>query len=295
MLGPKGLLASKTRILATNSIPVLIEADFVTLLRGRRILEKGTYDQLQAMKGEVSNLIKTANNEEGISDSSSPSIETSKDSSSSGSEESGTVFGTGVGNSEEEEKVDAPDGLAPLRVDAGAGRRTSILSNNTLRRASTVSLIAPHGKITDEEGGQPTRSKQSKEFLEQGKVKWDVYLEYAKTSNLVAVAIYLSTLVAAQTAQIGGSLWLKNWSEVNQDFGRNPEVGYYIGIYFAFGVGGAGLVVVQTLILWIFCSIEVNHHHYTLRERKLIFSPLGLAEASRKNGVRHCSVAYEFL
>jgi hypothetical protein len=32
----------------------------------------------------------------------------------------------------------------------------------------------------------------------------------------------------------------------------------YIGIYFAFGIGSAALVVVQTLILWIFCSIEVS-------------------------------------
>lgn len=35
-------------------------------------------------------------------------------------------------------------------------------------------------------------------------------------------------------------------------------MGKYIGIYFAFGVGSAALVVVQTLILWIFCSIEVR-------------------------------------
>jgi hypothetical protein len=35
-------------------------------------------------------------------------------------------------------------------------------------------------------------------------------------------------------------------------------VGKYIGIYFAFGVGSAALSVVQTLILWIFCSIEVS-------------------------------------
>ena len=263
VLGPKGLLASKTRILATNSIPVLSEADFVTLLRDGKVLEKGTYDQLQAMKGEVSNLIKTANNEEDVSDGNSPSVEASKDSSSSGSEGSGTIFGTGAGNPEEEEKVDAPDGLAPLRVDAGTGRRASIISNHTLRRASTAPFQGSHGKVADEESAEPTRSKQSKEFSEQGKVKWDVYLEYAKTSNVVAVTIYLFTLVAAQTAQIGGSLWLKNWSEVNQEFGGNPEVGYYIGIYFAFGVGGAGLVVVQTLILWIFCSIEVNFNDPT--------------------------------
>jgi len=53
-------------------------------------------------------------------------------------------------------------------------------------------------------------------------------------------------------------VWLKNWSEINQRYGGNPHVGKYIGIYFAFGVGSAALSVVQTLILWIFCSIEVS-------------------------------------
>jgi len=52
-------------------------------------------------------------------------------------------------------------------------------------------------------------------------------------------------------------VWLKQWSEVNGNSGKNPRVGFYIGIYFALGIGSAGLVVVQTLILWIFCSIEV--------------------------------------
>lgn len=47
------------------------------------------------------------------------------------------------------------------------------------------------------------KTKQSKEFSEQGKVKWDVYIEYAKTSNLLAVAIYLTMLLGAQTATIG--------------------------------------------------------------------------------------------
>jgi ATP-binding cassette subfamily C (CFTR/MRP) protein 1 len=53
-------------------------------------------------------------------------------------------------------------------------------------------------------------------------------------------------------------VWLKQWSEYNQKHGGNPHVGKYIGIYFAFGVGSAALGVVQTLILWIFCSIEVS-------------------------------------
>jgi hypothetical protein len=57
---------------------------------------------------------------------------------------------------------------------------------------------------------------------------------------------------------LGGNVWLKNWSEANGKNGANPRIGYYIGIYFALGVGSAALVVVQTLILWIFCSIEVS-------------------------------------
>ena len=57
---------------------------------------------------------------------------------------------------------------------------------------------------------------------------------------------------------LGGSVWLKNWSEVNGAQGKNPNVGFYLGIYFVLGIGSAALVVVQTLILWIFCSIEVS-------------------------------------
>jgi hypothetical protein len=77
----------------------------------------------------------------------------------------------------------------------------------------------------------------------------------------------------------GGSVWLKQWAEVNGEEGKNPNVGKYIGIYFAFGIGSASLVVIQTLILWIFCSIEVSaieavHHHANAStERKLNWCP----------------------
>ncbi|KAI4254372.1 MAG: hypothetical protein LQ352_003132 [Teloschistes flavicans] len=275
VLGSNGLLASKTRILATNSIPVLLEADFITLLRGGKILEKGTYDQLIAMRGEVANLMKTANNEE--AESSSPSEgSSSKATSSPDSEDSATVIGTG--NGEEEERDELQEGigeLAPIRAGGGGSGRKS--SFNTLRRASTASFKGPHGKPEDEELGKTT---QSKEIGEQGKVKWDVYGEYAKISNLIAVIIYMIVLVGAQTAQVGGSLWLKNWSEVNQRYGANPEVGKYIGIYFAFGIGSAGLAVIQTLILWIFCSIEASRKLHERMAYAIFRSPMSFFETT---------------
>ncbi|KAF1947031.1 multidrug resistance-associated protein 1 [Clathrospora elynae] len=278
VLGPKGLLAGKTRILATNSIPVLIEADMILLLREGKILERGSYEQLMAMKGEIANLIKTSQNED---QSEADSTRTSE---SVTSDEESTVYGgSPTGNDDEEDQAEAEAAqegvahLAPLRARGGTARTSSF---QTLRRASTASFKGPRGKMTDEEGGGGLKSKQSKEFSEQGKVKWSVYGEYAKTSNLAAVAIYLALLLGAQTSSIGASVWLKHWSEINQEYGGNPHVGRYIGIYFAFGVGSAALVVVQTLILWIFCSIEASRKLHERMAFAIFRSPMSFFETT---------------
>jgi ATP-binding cassette subfamily C (CFTR/MRP) protein 1 len=197
VLGAKGLLAGKTRILATNSIPVLMEGNYVLLLREGKIAERGTYAQLMAMKGEIANLIRTANNEDSSVDELSPRPD------SFASDE--TVYDDTRDSEDDENEMEAAQEnlpqLAPLRTSGGAARRESVL---TLRRASTASFRGPRGKTVDEEAGG-LKTRQTKEFSEQGKVKWSVYGEYAKTSNLVAVAIYMVTLVGAQTAQIGMS------------------------------------------------------------------------------------------
>jgi ATP-binding cassette, subfamily C (CFTR/MRP), member 1 len=214
VLGPKGLLMGKTRILATNSIPVLMEAHYITLLRDGRILERGTYEQLMAMKGEIAQLIRTASNEES-------SEAASKDSDTPS--ESETVYAVEEAE-DDEEREEAQEGLtqlAPIRPGPGTGpgRKGSSL---TLRRASTASFKGPRGKMTDEEENGvcihcrgnddellmtipqgALKSKQTKEFSEKGQVKRDVYLEYAKESNMGAVSIYLLMLIGAQTAQIG--------------------------------------------------------------------------------------------
>ncbi|KAK4621949.1 Metal resistance protein [Fulvia fulva] len=271
VLGPKGLLAGKTRILATNSIPVLMEAHFIVLLREGKIIERGTYEQLIAMKGEIAQLIKTSTNEdqmEETSDATSPSSQS-------------TVYVPE--NPEDPEEMDeAEDGLtqlAPIKPNGGAPARKD--SNLTLRRASTVSFRGPRGKANDEEENKGNmKSKQSKEFSEQGKVKWDVYKEYAKTSNIWAVSIYLLTLIAAKTGEIGGSVWLKEWSEINDVAGGNPDVVKYILIYFAFGIGSAALVVMQTLILWIFCSIEASRKLHERMAYAIFRSPMSFFETT---------------
>ncbi|EEH36890.1 metal resistance protein YCF1 [Paracoccidioides lutzii Pb01] len=269
VLGRNGILSTKTRILATNSIPVLKEADFIALLRNGTIIEKGTYEQLLAMKGEVASLLNSTTSEEG-----SDSDDISHEDEDVKSPETLTVLDNDDSDlSEIEESQERLGPLAPIG-NGGVIRR---MSTSSLRRASTTSWHGPRNFV-DEEGA--LKSKQTKEKSEQGKVKWSVYGEYAKTSNLYAVATYLTALLLAQTAQVAGSFWLERWSEANKKAARNAQVGKYIGIYFAFGLGSSALVVLQTLILWIFCSIEASRKLHERMAYAIFRSPMSFFETT---------------
>ncbi|KAM3082917.1 ATP-binding cassette glutathione S-conjugate transporter ycf1 [Clarireedia jacksonii] len=275
VLGSSGLLSGKTRILATNSIPVLKEANFICLLRDSKIIERGTYDQAIARRGEIANLINTSENR----DTSAESEATS---------DSSTILDY-ERPEEDEEKDEIEEAqehltqLQPIRPGrTGVKRRKG--SSGTLRRASAASFRGPRGKLRDEE--EPSKARQGKEYSEQGKVKWSVYAEYAKTSNLVAVLIYLGVLVGSQSAQIatdfvtGGNFWLKNWADLNDKAGINTDVGKFLGVYFAFGIGSAALVVIQTLILWIFCSIEASRKLHERMAFAIFRSPMSFFETT---------------
>jgi ABC-type multidrug transport system fused ATPase/permease subunit len=170
VLGPKGLLSSKTRILATNSIPVLVESDYICMIKEGEIVERGTYRQLTAMRGAVFDLIKTA----GQNDSGSSSPVASPSDSDS---ETSTIIEAGCSSQDKEELEEAQEGLGALQaIKAGPGsssyhgQKPRTGSMATLRRASAASFKGPRGKLHDEEN--PSKTRQAKEHLEQGKVKW---------------------------------------------------------------------------------------------------------------------------
>jgi ATP-binding cassette subfamily C (CFTR/MRP) protein 1 len=272
VLGSSGLLASKTRILATNSITVLKESDIILMIAGGKILERGTYDQLVAMKGEVANILKAA-------ESSEDSPSNSPLSASTASEE--TMY---VDDSEDE--TNAPEAseeqvaeLEPIRSRA-SGQPPRRMSTATLRRASTASHRNPRSAKGDDEAA-PLRTGQGKqERVEQGKVKWSVYGAYAASANVIAVIIYVTVLIAAQAGQIGSSIWLKHWSEANSKRGGNFDNGRFIGIYFTFGMVCSALVLVQTMLLWIFCSIEASRKLHERMAYAIFRAPMSFFETT---------------
>jgi ATP-binding cassette subfamily C (CFTR/MRP) protein 1 len=153
VLGTRGLLASKTRILATNAIAVLRQASYVSLIKDGQIIERGTYKELVAQKGLVAELLKTAGQESGNA--------SSEPSSSASSSKAATIIEPDVGQAKEEleEAQEQVPEMAPIKTGASAKPRSSSMA--TLRRASTASFRGPRGKLTDEEIAG-SKTKQSK-------------------------------------------------------------------------------------------------------------------------------------
>ena len=162
VLGPRGLLSTKTRILSTNAIAVLRQASYITMLKDGEITEKGAYNELVSRKGLVADLLRTAgqdSNGNGSSSNSPPSSETST-----------VIEPEGPRDKEEiEEALEGVPEMAPIKSASMADKPRSS-STATLRRASTASFRGPRGKLTDEEVAGSTRTKQAKEFVEQGKI-----------------------------------------------------------------------------------------------------------------------------
>lgn len=163
VLGPRGLLRRKTRILATNSISAMMEADVLVMIQDGKIRETGTYNQLKAMDGEFASLISRASNSD---------------------------------QSDAESQPDSDDTAAANGCDILGQNK------HTRRHSSNANRPGPPKKQPDVEMAT-SRTKSQKEIPRQGGVSWNIYGGYAKASNLFALSTYFIALLSAQTAELG--------------------------------------------------------------------------------------------
>lgn len=190
VLGPTGLLKSKTRVLATNQISVLTQADSIAMIRGGKIVETGSYEQVMSAKKDLYNLIMEFGKR----------AEDNNNGDTEGEESEVTLVNPMNDESAvaSDEDNDILQGEGP--ITASLLRRKSTA---TIRRASVASFRKGKipSKAVDEERARLT--EQKKEHLEQGKVKWDVYKEYAEACTYIGIALHFLFVIGAQAAQVG--------------------------------------------------------------------------------------------
>ncbi|EGV60205.1 hypothetical protein CANTEDRAFT_111013 [Yamadazyma tenuis ATCC 10573] len=257
VLGPKGLLKSKCKILATNNIGVLSIADNMHMVADGKIVENGSYDEIQsAPDSKLFHLIKDFGKAKEQPSEEELNEEAEKQKSKS-----------------QELLVD--DEVTDIQLES-----EDELDVQSLSGASLVTLDESLEDELDAKEEDDEELAKRKEHFEQGKVKWDVYLQYAKACNPKVVCIWIGVIVFNMWLNVASSLWLKYWSEVNTGAGYNPDVPFYLGIYLLLGFINSLSILAQNCIVWIYCTIKGSSKLHNLMAIAVLRAPMSFFETT---------------
>ncbi|KAL2758487.1 hypothetical protein ACRALDRAFT_1075065 [Sodiomyces alcalophilus JCM 7366] len=243
VLGPQGLLRTKTRILATNTTTVLPCADYIYLLQDGAIVEACSPTTASF---HPNSLIGRLLGRDGPNETADEAEEIRGISSAADIDPT----------AEENRKRWSETTVGTLLGSEGEGAQPT---NHSDRQGDEESHPAVHGEL---------------ESVSSRETKWGVYAHYAKTVGFDAVTLYCVSVIAAQAIQMGSTLWLKRWADSNVLKDNRAHSTVYISVYMALGFGSSVVSLVQSLILWIACATRASQKIHEGLAKAVFASPM---------------------
>lgn len=260
VLSKEGLIGSKTKILATNSVSVLHDAAKIVLLKDGSIVESGNFDEVMSRKSDLAALI----------------TEFGKKSEEEPASESGTP--QQANSIAEVEEVNDSDEVTQFTTLEAKIIEASQDIAEYQRRASVVSYS--HVYDLDDEGDSEIRKTGLiEESRETGRVKFAHVKEYFESCDYKYVFIYLILTIASVGTGVGEKYVLTYWSQENE--AANDTVNAkFLGLYALCGLAGGVLVFVAAFIVWTLCIIKgASYFHYKV-SRAVLRAPMSFFETT---------------
>ncbi|XP_055327526.1 multidrug resistance-associated protein 1-like isoform X2 [Paramacrobiotus metropolitanus] len=224
VIGPRGLLKGKTRVLVTHGIGFLPQVDQIIVLNNGTVSETGTYKELLHNNGAFAEFLRTyvteAMNDEETAD---PEV-------------------LAVTEQILEEIADEAGSMALRKVSRSSLKKV----RDVFRRASMLSEKRDKKQSLKEAAEKETAEKGKlveEEKAEVGIVKWSVYLMFFKQMSYAAGAALVILYGIYSGLGIAGNFWLtdwakdseKNWTEIGLDQ-ITPQRDFRLGVYGGYGL-----------------------------------------------------------
>ncbi|XP_054158120.1 ATP-binding cassette sub-family C member 2-like [Oppia nitens] len=197
VIGPKGLLRQKTRLLATHNIYFLKEMDCIILMSGGRIQDLGTYEELSD-RGMLSEQM--------------------------------------LDNKSDEMSIDSEDQTSLQSIRMNTNRQLSRrLSKQTSRQLSQRSESEIDNKIETLKERLEREAKNAKlideEHQQFGSIEYTVYLDYLSRCGLWLVITSMVFVFLFNVCDVGSNYWVSLWTSKNttevDNVSRKTFVTYY--------------------------------------------------------------------
>eukprot|EP00048_Salpingoeca_helianthica_P002825 m.61104 g.61104 ORF g.61104 m.61104 type:complete len:1523 (-) comp12327_c0_seq3:30-4598(-) len=240
VIGPRGLLQAKTRILVTHGIHFLPQTDQVVVLREGRISENGSYTYLLAQNGDFARFIAEHSREE----------EDDAAKAGAGTQGGEGAKGDGVAVEGVTTTSSSTDPAPPTTGGASkAGPSTTASAGTTGPPLRSVSQDRSSRDSTVTQRPTPGKDEKGKlimkEAVSEGDVKRQVYMNYFRANGYGLCLLILALYLVAYGLQIGSNVWLSLWSS---DKNADEKIGMYLGGYAGLGIGNSVGILVVTLL-----------------------------------------------
>ncbi|XP_005096296.1 multidrug resistance-associated protein 1 [Aplysia californica] len=246
VVGKKGILQNKTRILVTHGIHWLPMVDHIIVMNNGQVSEEGSYDELMSHAGAFANFLQEFFIKEHHADSDSDE----------GEEEDPEIERMKAEVFQRLESVTS-DGATSADERKSKSKRHSDSESgaNTSRQASYRRSL---GKSVEKKKEAPKAGQKliEEEKSETGNVSMNVYFEYVKAVGVLTFVIMTLTYLFFQASNTGSALWLSEWTDdellANSSASGTSEFidrnNMYLAVYGILGVAQSIFVLTFALI-----------------------------------------------
>ncbi|KAI7826006.1 P-loop containing nucleoside triphosphate hydrolase protein [Gamsiella multidivaricata] len=204
LIGPKGMLSHKTRVIVTHGIHHLEQVDHILVVKNGRITEAGDYRALMSARDAFYYLIKD------FSVAENPKKATSK---------------TGKTSKADDALMDKT-----MNLDSSTSVSTPTSSSNLITtsdgEAETGTVVAVEAKDAKGKSGGELIAE---EHVQGVTVQWKTFATYCKAMTYCYFTVTMILFIIWECFQLSVPLWLEHWIRLSSS--TNQSTSYFLGIY----------------------------------------------------------------
>ncbi|KAK6481811.1 multidrug resistance-associated protein 1-like isoform X3 [Huso huso] len=247
VIGPKGVLRDRTRVLVTHGLSYLPQVDLILVLVDGEITEMGSYQELLNRQGAFAEFIRAYT-----------STECKESSAHKGTRKSSSRLSV-------TDYMPVPRDLSQEQIVSGDTGSTSLQNVGPSSETDQPQAAKDAGKLTEAD-----RAKT-------GRVKMAIYMEYFKTIGLALILPIIFLYVFQQAASISYNYWLSMWADDPVVNGTQLDTDFKLGVYGALGFAQGIAIFGTTVAISVGGIIASRHLHQDLLHN-MLRSPMSFFE-----------------
>uniref|UniRef100_A0A668AQY3 ABC-type glutathione-S-conjugate transporter n=1 Tax=Myripristis murdjan TaxID=586833 RepID=A0A668AQY3_9TELE len=226
VIGPKGLLKDKTRVLVTHGLSYLPQADLILVMVEGEITEMGSYLELMKRKGTFADFI--------------------------------NIF-AGTKREESTRKSASRLSMTDFSIDLSQEQLISC----DMSSASVQTMEAISG-CSQESAAEDVGKLTEADKAHTGRVKLEIYKEYFKTVGLALIIPIVLLYAFQQSASLAYNYWLSLWADEPVVNGTQMNTDLKLGVFGALGFAQGFAMFGTTLAISLGGIIASRHLHEDL-------------------------------